>query len=404
MSGDKQEGGTEQLVGWFILFVMIAICLYFVYRHNAIEVHNIIRWIRYLELSLISLFTPDNFTVTMANGDKINVEQLLKVLKSVPKENINFERVSEITYIALYPLKWLFAAFATFVGLWAYTRGPGTQYTQVFNLDKFIQFQSNAFPVISPFIDFNPAKRPPRPPGADVPSELPPFAEALGPEEWLAYYQIPIKDQVIDKNAVFKAFARQLGPRWKGAKNLAPYKQVLLAAFCLKAARKREAADEMLGRLAKCWSHDKGLQLGKEGGLLREARKILNNKDLAYKVIKNCNQHAWETSALLRGLLSAREDGGVLAPAQFVWLRAYDRELWYPLNNLGRQSNHIEAIGAMAHFRFEKRIQRPLPKPKVQDAVESIISYMASGNARPIPALDYSKSSNKRGIKKLKQA
>ena len=235
-----------------------------------------------------------------------------------------------------------------------------------------------------------------------MPAELPPFAEALGPEEWLAYNEIPIKDKVLDKNALFQAFTKQLGGRWKGVKGLKPYQQVLLAGFCLKASRRRDDADDLMGRIARCWSHEKGLQLGKEPGLLRDARKILKNKDLAYKTLKNCNQHAWQNTALLRGLLTARQEGGVMAPSQFVWLRAHDRNLWYPLNNLGRQSNHAEAIGAMAHFKQERRVQRPIPKPKVQEAVESMVEYMASNNARPVPELDYSQSKNKRGIKKPK--
>ena len=61
----------------------------------------------------------------------------------------------------------------------------------------------------------------------------------------------------------------------------------------------------------------------------------------------------------------------------------------------------MEAIGAMAHFKAEKRAERPIPRAKVQDAVNSIVEYMADSNARPIPALDYS-GSTKRGIKKLK--
>src|SRR5690606_29300093 len=123
------------------------------------------------------------------------------------------------------------------------------------------------------------------------------------------------------------------------------------------------------------------------------------NKNLAASTLSKCNQHAFQTTALLRALLNARDEGGVLAPAQFVWLRAHDRILWYPLNNLGRQSFHMEAIGAMSHFKAERMTQRPIPKPKVQNAVESIAAYMQSGRARPIPQLDYSHSKS-RGIKK----
>ena len=58
----------------------------------------------------------------------------------------------------------------------------------------------------------------------------------------------------------------------------------------------------------------------------------------------------------------------------------------------------------MAHFRVEKRAKRPIPKPKVDDAVKSITDYMETLDARPIPTLDYSASKDKRGIKKLKKS
>jgi intracellular multiplication protein IcmP len=181
---------------------------------------------------------------------------------------------------------------------------------------------------------------------------------------------------------------------------LPPYKQVLLASFCLKAGRKRVEADDMLGRLALCWTHDKGLLFKKDGSLIKEARKVLKNRDLAGSTLAKCNQHAFHTTAMLRGLETARKEGGVLAPAQFVWLRAYDRTLWYPLNNLGRQAFHMEALGAMAHYKAEKLTSRPIPKPKMQDALDTISEYMGSGRARPVPQLDYSGANKKRGIKK----
>ena len=103
----------------------------------------------------------------------------------------------------------------------------------------------------------------------------------------------------------------------------------------------------------------------------------------------------------MRALAFARSEGGVLAPAQFVWLRAHDRGLWYPLNNMGRQSFHMEAMGAMAHFKAERMTQRPIPVAKMGDAVKTIKEYMGSQRARPIPQLDYS-GSKKKGIKAAK--
>lgn len=404
MADGKADGMTEKFMGWAMILLMVAIVMYIMYRIWTPEVLSAIRWLRYGEIWLISLFTPDSYMVTLQDGAQINLDEWLESIAAVPREELTFQFIAAFSAVAMIPLKWFFVAIISLIGLWAYIKGPGTQYIEVFNLDRFINFQAKYFSVISPFAKFNPANIPPRPPGSPVPAELPLFAEALGPEEWLAYNQIPVPDGVIDEKVAEKFFAKQLGARWKGAKHLAPHRQILLAAFCLKASRKRGESDDMLGRLTRCWSHDKGLDLSLDKSLLKQARKVLRSKELASLTLKRCNQHAWQTTALIRALLTAREEGGVLSPSQFVWLRGHDRALWYPLNNLGRQSHHMEAIGAMAHYRVEKRAERPIPKYKVQEAVESIVTYMEDSEARPIPALDYSKSSNKRGIKKLKTA
>ena len=404
MADGKPEGMNEKVIGWLIIFVILAVIAYIFYVLYTPQILNFFRWFRYGEMWLVSLVTPDSYKVILAGGQEVNLKDWMESTAAIPAEKLTFGLVVAMTAVALIPYKWPILVVIGAIGLWAYQKGPGTDFIEVFNLDGFLKFQSKAFPVIQPFVNFNPSNQPPRAPGDPVPAELPLFAEALGPEEWLAYNEIPIKDDKFDEGMLFKKFALQLGPRWNGVKRLKPYKQVLLAAFCLKASRKRDEADDMLGRLAVCWSHDKGLKLSLDRSLVRDARKVLANKDLSHETLKKCKQHGWQTTAMLRALLNARDQGGVLAPAQFVWLRGYDRNLWYALNNLGRQSNHIEAVGAMAHFRLERRAKRPIPRPKVQEAVNVIVEYMESDQARPIPKLDYSYSKNKRGVKKLKTA
>lgn len=404
MADGNSDGGTEQFIGWAMILAVLLVCFYVVYRMYTPEILNVVRWIRYGEIWLISLFTADSYTITLASGDEVNLKEWMHSVANIPTERIDFSLIVAISAVAMTPMKWVIILVLSLMAFWAYTKGPGTHYNSIFNLDSFITHQAKAFKIISPFVRFNPSNQPPRAPGSPVPVELPLFAEALGPEEWIAYNQIPVPDGKLDQQETFNAFAKQLGPRWKGPMKLKPYQQILLASFCLKAKRKRELSDDMLGRLASCWSHDKGLQLGQDSGLLRLARKTLKDKEISQSVYKKCAQHAWQTTAFLRALATAREEGGVLSPSQFVWLRGHDRNLWYTLNNLGRQSSHTEAIGAMAHYRIEKRSKRPIPKPKVQEAVQSLVEYMDSLDARPIPALDYSVSKNKRGIKKLKTA
>jgi len=58
-------------------------------------------------------------------------------------------------------------------------------------LEAVIRDQAKTFKVIRPFIKFNPNHLTARPIGAPVPVDLPMFAEALSPEEWIAINEIP---------------------------------------------------------------------------------------------------------------------------------------------------------------------------------------------------------------------
>jgi len=386
----------ENAIGWSIMLVVLGVLLGIFWHYHDAEVRNIVRWIRYGEMWLVSWFVGDNYTV-LFGGEPTTFQKGFEDTPDFPTAELKYRHLVYFNALAMQPLRIPLVILFGLGAVWCMFKGPNTQYRKKLGLEGLIERQAKIFPVTAPFIDFDPTAQPPRPPGAPVPVELPLFAEALGPEEWLAYHSIPVPDGKIDETAAAKAFRMQLGRRWKGVNALAPYKQVLMAAFCLKAARKRTEADHLLGRLARCWSA-KGLNLNRDKKLMKDTRAVLRNKDIAAKTLAKVNRHAFETTAILRALTVAREEGGVLAPAQFVWLRGHDRGLWYPLNNMGRRSYHMEALGAVAHYKSEKMTQRPIPVPKVEDAIETIKEYMSSGRARPIPQLDYS-GSKKRGVK-----
>ena len=398
MSNGQQSQNTlyEGGIGWGIMLVVFAALVYLFWIYFDTEVRDAVRWIRYGEMWVISWFVDNDYTVHYA-GRSYPYLKSFDMIPDINKHKLGYSHLALFTKMTMDPLKIPFLIMIGLGALWCMFLGPNTQYRRRLDLEGLIHFQARNFPVISPFVKFNPSNQPPRPPGAPVPAELPLFAEALGPEEWLAYNSVPAPDGKIDEDATWKAFQKQLGKRWRGTKGLEDYKQILLASFCLKASRKRNQADEILGRLATCWDAQKGLKIDPK--LIREARSVLKNKNLAGKTLAQANRHAFETTAMMRALAFAREEGGVLAPAQFVWLRAHDRNLWYPLNNMGRQSFHMEALGAMAHYKAERMTQRPIPVPKLEFAVQSIAEYMSSIKARPIPQLDYSKS-KKRGVKK----
>lgn len=406
MADGQPEGSHDNAIGWFILGIVAVALLWLVWFFFQDQIKDGVRWLRWGQMWVLSFIYGDDYTVTSILDRKVySLRNYLDVdVANIPAKSLNGEIFGYWTRLAFMPLKMYAIGLIMAMGFWALLVGPGSQYRQNLNLDGIINAQSKVFTTISPFVKFNPQTQQPRAPGSPVPVELPLFSEALGPEEWLAFTQNPMPDGKVDEHAAYTAFAKQLGPRWQGPAKLAPYRQVLLACFCLKTARKRSQSDEMLGRLAQCWHFEKGLDLSKDKKLLGEARKILKDKGLSQKTLANCNQHAFQNTALIRALETARSEGGVLAPATFVWMRGYDRTLWYALNNLGRQVYHMEALGALSHYKQEKRTERPIPKPKVEDAVQSISEYMESEIARPIPALDYSAAKNKSGVKQPKSA
>ena len=396
---DNKNSGYDNAIGWALLLAVFAAIMWVLWYFQSENIRSAIRWVRYTEMYATELIVGPNFEIVQDGKPVATLGQITDFAGRAHKSKLNASNMELISLGALYPLRYIFTLIIAFMAFWSLFRGPKALYRQKLDLNHLISRQASNFPAIAPFVRFNPTNQPPRPPGAPVPAELPAFAEALSPEEWIAYYDIPVPSGKVDADAASRAFAKQLGPAWRGTMHMAPYKQILLAAFCLKAMRKRAEADNMLGELSKSWTFESGLKL--QPSLISKARKILRDRDLAGKTLNKCNQHAYENTVMIRALATAREEGGVLAPAQFLWLRAFDRMLWYPLNNLGRQSHHMEALGAISHYKAEKMAQRPIPRPKMEDAVKAISEYIASSNARPIPALDYSKSS-KRAIKKVK--
>ena len=57
-------------------------------------------------------------------------------------------------------------------------------------------------------------------------------------------------------------------------------------------------------------------------------------------------RHAYATTAMMTLLNAARLHAGVLAPAQFAWLKLVDRSLWYALHSLGYET---EGFGRYLH-------------------------------------------------------
>lgn len=284
---------------------------------------------------------------------------------------------------ATFYIRWPIAAGFAAVAVYVIYYSPRNKFRTKHSLESFIKMQSEMWPVIKPIVDFNPIKSSARVPGDMIPDKLPLFAEALSPEEWISYHRIQVTNGVVDREAARRALILQLGPRWTGIENQAPYFRALYAAYALKGMQKREESDDFLGQIALCWTAKDGFHMTPH--VESEVKKILSDPKFTDKTNEVAAKFAYRTTAMLGVLKWARSMGGVLAPGQFVWLRGQDRNLWYALNNLGRRSYHSEGMGALAHFMAEEAAKKPLPIPRVDTAIVTINQFLADPEKRSIP-------------------
>ena len=301
----------------------------------------------------------------------------------VPSSKVVWQHIAVSSLLVGHYIAWPVAGIMGLCAAWIMFKAPKIAFRHAYGLDGLIAAQARVWPIIAPLVNFNPAQDNSRDPTGKLPDKLPVFAEALSPDEWMRFYRIARSPEGIDREAATAVFATQLGPRWKNARTLPLDVRALLAVCALKIARQRDRADALLGRFAQAVETKGAMRFKPDLALRREIDQIVNDPALGGAAIKIAEKHAFVTPAMLHVLAYARDRGGVLAPAQFVWLRGVNRALWYPLNNLGRAAFHAEAAGAMAHYEAELAASRPLLTPKVKNAVDALEKYSHDNPVAP---------------------
>ncbi len=197
---------------------------------------------------------------------------------------------------------------------------------------------------------------------------------------------------LVNRQRAATVFRAQLGDFWHGLDRLKVQEIVLFGVFAPKAAATdakmsdgeyAKALDLSASLLNDLWHvfspDDKGNvpsgkqlieRLGKSGVYSRcveSAKRYIDNR-----VVKDIvTRHAY-TKTVLYELLDVARKTGVLASAEFRWLKLVDRALWFVMNTVGRAVAVSEASGVYGHYLYESKAGRAVEKPMVETALDAL--------------------------------
>ena len=296
--------------------------------------------------------------------------------------------VSAKTLLRLCHLVGLFFQIPVAVGLGGLailclTRAAPSRFTRTLDLAHLMRVQAEVFGSIGAFVrrDLRPvhlAGGPPRP-----------LDPALHVYEWIERYARRT-DGTFDEDGARRELTAQLGPLWQGPRRAAPHVRCLFAVFALQLARQRDAALVFLGDIAGSLSRDRHKDpsgppsaLDIPPAVAQRAEAILARPSLVDGCLAVAGRHAFTATAMMSVLCEARSKAGILAPAQFNFLKLIDRRLWYALHSLGfpdgaeapaipMPNPRVEAAGARDHWAAECQAGRPLRVPSIDRAALAI--------------------------------
>lgn len=211
------------------------------------------------------------------------------------------------------------------------------------------------------------------------------WASAKNPMEFAKENRLLKEGTELDKEKAAKVFATQLSNVWVDVNHLDP----ITKAFCVIFAAQgnwnekdpkyktgKSDARKGINVLAKSFFLDpKNMDTSWVDEM---AKKHMNHPD----VVEVIAGHGY-THTVLMSLLEYARKNGVFPSSEFFWLRPVDRQLWYALNNVGRNVAWTEVAGIYGHWLAEKVNDAPLLNPYVQKSVEALSDALKNIKLKP---------------------
>lgn len=355
--GSGQDDKDSYALLWILLLIFIV---------GALIWHF---WGNHLKLAFIALKKYEVLAISFFI-DNENIHRALRGLDMATANNLTLYYANVIsTFIGqylMYPICFVLLLMAIIM-----FKGSATMsYTKTYNMDLLIKQEKENWPQIAPVAELDLV-------GEDILSG--PWAMSMNPMQFARHHHLLKVEMVLDRKAPWRAegipkatlirekahqvFCSQMGALWTSVDDLPPHTKALYAIFAARIEHDTEACRAYLMKLA---------QAAAKGKMDYSDTEALIKKYGHSRAVQLCQQRHAYVSTNMASLLGLARTDGVLASADFLWLKPIDRRLWYILNTVGRQVCVPEVAGVIAHWLTEKEMARPLTVPMVEEAINGL--------------------------------
>lgn len=365
-----QQNATDQTANffWFIVIIFGAVLIVWWLFRQWIVVP--IYLARYYELDLLK-YCLDAWT-SVAGFLHLPIPHLSNihaVQAHILKTNASTETFDNFAEINDYVGKWTrypAALLLLILAVIIYFRHTASRFRTSYSMKTLKKTEVQNWPQITPVLSLDLVNEDP---------EKGPWAMAKLPLDFCRENELIYQKKTTDGSRIWglhrgpahRVFVMQLGPLWRGCDSLPIHVKALIAIFIARAERERDVAKKLLTQIAASASSGKLDFTGVEELIQR----YKNSRVIKWLELR----HAY-LNTLMASLLEIARADGVLATAEFLWLKPLDRRLWYVLNSVGRQTAVVEVAGPFSHWLAERKVRRALKTPMVKEAVNALEACM----------------------------
>ena len=360
MSGQGQQGGDDRntyMLLWALASIFIvSFATWFFFKKQLIFAFLFIRKYQLVAVS----YVKSGLDTLIGRVDYVMANPALLPLEDAGQLSITVGEYLRYPAICILIL----------MCFYLYKAHAAARFNKIYSMSSLAQQEKDNWPQISPVTHLDLVEE-------DI--NKGPWAVAMNPMQFAKKLQLLKVEIVPDPKAAWRsegihkatliedkaqrAFAAQLGPMWSGPEALPPHIKAIYAVF---AARIEHQGDEAASYLKKLSSS------AAKGEVDYSDTDTLISKYGGSKALQRVTQRHAYVYTLMATMLELSRTDGVLASADFLWLKPVDRRLWYMLNTVGRQVAPAEVGGPFAHWLAEKQMHRALNVPMVDEAINAL--------------------------------